>query len=721
MVMFGLILSFTSIHAHQFELYKDSAVWRDWRQLKYPRRNVGKIPSRFHKVFYGYYPYWMTNAHAYIHWDMITHVAYFSVPLNTDGTLGNLPNPSVFSAVLDSARNNGVEVHITITLFGNTNVSTFLNDANARSNAVSNIVNLVSNLAVDGVSIDFEFVTSTVRDSFNLFISSLYNALLNHPDGRKYLSIAMPAYPSWYPGYDVAFLSNNSDYLFVMAYDFHYSGSSTAGPVAPLYPSSFWGTPSVAKGIGDYISYGADRNKLILGVPYYGYRWPTLDDALGSSTTGTGSAVIFNTAEDESMTYGKRYDNYSSSPWYAYQSAGQWYQVWYDDDYSTYLKYRLVLDSSLAGAGCWALGYDGSKMELWSSIREALMDSFKVDFGVLVKPSALNVRTGPSTSYTILTTVHSGQVFVSKDWIGNWYRIHFPYKQGKAWGWVYGGIDSSGYLEGYQKGLIAIVRADILNAREGPSTTYPVITQVFKHQKFHIDSIYGNWARIDIPNISSRTKAWIHLGYADTFRLQRYPKGNLEVLSLLHGDTLYPSDTLEVFVKLKHFGYVPITDSTVLTTTNPRYRASGFYYPPQWFSPSRTVVANFPALPNQEFVFRFALYGEPTNMPGNYTEYFGVEEWNVDFWGGTDTLVVVRFYFAGTTSINVDEHAYVLEVRNNTLRFNLDKPLKIGIYDLSGRLILERTLYGRGSIDLKLPKGIYVLRAKTLLRKFIVR
>jgi hypothetical protein len=35
------------------------------------------------------------------------------------------------------------------------------------------------------------------------------------------------------------------------------------------------------------------------------------------------------------------------------------------------LKYAVVIDSNLGGAGIWALGYDGTKTELWGALRDA--------------------------------------------------------------------------------------------------------------------------------------------------------------------------------------------------------------------------------------------------------------------------------------------------------------------------------------------------------------
>ncbi|MBN2620054.1 hypothetical protein JXB22_03105 [candidate division WOR-3 bacterium] len=322
------------------------------------------------KDYYGYCPYWIdTVYYNYFQMELLTHCAYFSVDIDpATGNLSGIPNLSRFENIRDKAHSQGVIVHMTVTLFGNSSVTAFLNNGAARQNAIAAMSALVVNYGVEGVNIDFEFVTSSVRDSFSLFMYDLSQEMWNHPNGRKDVYIAAPAVPEWYPGYDVAHLADRSDGLFIMAYGFHYSGSTVAGPVSPCVPSSFWGQYCCARSIGSYIAYGADTAKLLLGVPYYGYDWPTETGDIGSNTTGSGTARIYYYAYQDAITYGRIWDDYSLTPWYRYTSGG-WHQCWYDDSASLDVKLCLVLDSLIQGAGCWALGYDRSYDHLWNVIR----------------------------------------------------------------------------------------------------------------------------------------------------------------------------------------------------------------------------------------------------------------------------------------------------------------------------------------------------------------
>ncbi len=359
-----------SIHNFEYHRYLAEAVFTP---VSDTIENYLKLIPRDREMlrnYYGYCPYWIdTSYYQYFQMELLTHIAYFSVDINpTTGNLGSIPNISRFYKIRDQGHQAGIEIHMTYTLFGNTNVSTFLNNASARQNAINNISNFMTNYGIEGANIDFEYVTSTVRDSFNLFMNDLAYELWNHATGRKSLYMASIAVPEWYPGYDIAYLSSHCDGLFIMAYDFHWSGSSIAGPVSPCVPSSFWGQYCAAKSIGSYIQYGADTAKILLGIPYYGYDWPTVSQNMGSSATGSASAVIYYYAFQNAITYGRIWDSNSLTPWYRYYTSS-WHQCWYDDSVSLDIKFGMVNDSLLQGAGCWALGYDRSYDHIWNAIR----------------------------------------------------------------------------------------------------------------------------------------------------------------------------------------------------------------------------------------------------------------------------------------------------------------------------------------------------------------
>ncbi|MCK4233036.1 T9SS type A sorting domain-containing protein [candidate division WOR-3 bacterium] len=328
----------------------------------------GERPLR--KVVFGYYPYWMGTSYNYLQYDLLSHIAYFSVTLNGDGSLGAIPNQSILENLRNAAHSNGVMVMITATQFNNAVIENLLNSASSRTNAINNLYNLTVTNSLDGVSIDFESPTNTVKDSLTLFMTELTSHFHTNLPG-SHITIATPAV-DWGNAFDYDELALNTDGLFIMAYNYYWSGSVYAGPVSPLPSSSLWGTYSVMWTVNNYIQYGIYRDKFIVGCPYYGLRWPTEDNNLKSLTRGTGSALTYSQAADSANIYMKLWDDTSKTVWYRnYISGDGWYQCWFDDSLSLRMKYQVVIDSNLCGAGIWALGYDGTKSELWGALKDA--------------------------------------------------------------------------------------------------------------------------------------------------------------------------------------------------------------------------------------------------------------------------------------------------------------------------------------------------------------
>jgi hypothetical protein len=157
-------------------------------------------------------------------------------------------------------------------------------------------------------------------------------------------------------------------------------------------------------------------DKLILGLPYYGIEWQTINDQAGATTTSYGESRTYQIAAQNAANYGRRWSELYKSPWYAYLNETNWYQCWYDDSLSLSYKYKLVLEKQLAGIGIWALGYDGARPELWGAIEDHFFstDSFPpstpTHFAVLsMGNNELTIRFHPAKNAT------SYQLFSSSD------------------------------------------------------------------------------------------------------------------------------------------------------------------------------------------------------------------------------------------------------------------------------------------------------------------
>ncbi len=323
----------------------------------------------------GYYPYWMGTAYTSFPWNLLSTIVFFSYEV--DPATGTYTNPTVINtwrttSLVPTAQSNGVEVQLCATLFGGTNLTTFLTTPAARLRCIDSLVSLIAQRNAQGVNIDFEGLPSSQRTAFVSFMQQLRDTLNRRRPGAK-LSVALPAV-DWSNAYDVSALSGICDQLFIMGYDFYWSTAPTAGPTGLLHVGQLWGGRCNSRTIVDYLASGAARSKLILGVPYYGFRYPTTTNTYPASTTGSGVSRLYHQAYAEANTYGWNWDSHSRSRYFMYQSGGQWYQTWWHDSLSLAWIYRTALMQGIAGVGMWALGYDGSRTELWGALKDHFTD-----------------------------------------------------------------------------------------------------------------------------------------------------------------------------------------------------------------------------------------------------------------------------------------------------------------------------------------------------------
>ncbi len=107
---------------------------------------------------------------------------------------------------------------------------------------------------------------------------------------------------------------------------------------------------------------------------------------------------------------------------------------------------------------------------------------------VEVTAYALNVRTGPGTSYARTGLVRRGQRYVAMARSGDWYKIYFS--GGKSV-WCHGG-----YLKTATGVKVVRVTASSLNVRRGPSTSYSKKASGTRGQLFVRISGSGTWHKI---------------------------------------------------------------------------------------------------------------------------------------------------------------------------------------------------------------------------------
>ncbi len=239
----------------------------------------------------------------------------------------------------------------------------------------------------------------------------------------------------------------------------------------------------------------------------------------------------------------------------------------------------------------------------------------------------LNVRTGPSPSYSILTTLTGNQKFVVSDYDNGWYKLHFPSGEGYSYGWCNGGTTAeNGYLTGSQATGIATVNvSSTLNVRSGPSTAYDIITTLSNGQKIALLEESGGWYRFSLPGSTGHTDGWASGTYLDiTAGGPKSPVG-AELISISAPSGLEINEDGTVDITLKNNGFSSFSPGTYLKTSNPQNHDSLFYHP-DWINTS--TVSNFSTqvLPFQQYSFSFYIHADPSLAGQTVTEYLNLYE-----------------------------------------------------------------------------------------------
>lgn len=352
---------------------------KQWDSLR-SQQNLGTFkktsfqnpPCTLNKRVFGWHPYWMGSVYQNYQWNLISDFCYFDYDVSP--TTGNNVNASfawATSQAVTDAITNGVRTHICATLFGSH--STFFGSSSAQQTFITNIINLLNSRGGNGVNIDFEGMGASHTTAFTAFMQNL-STQVKAANPNYEISMALYAV-DWSNVFDIQNLNPWVDTYIIMGYDYYYSGSSTAGPEAPLYNFQTSYNYTLARSLSFYLNKGVAPNDLLLGLPYYGREWETTSASAPSATTGgfTSSRTFTYVKNNSTGYYNNTNYNWEPNcfnPFYAFQVAGAWRQCWIDDGYSMKKKFDLVNMRGIGGIGIWALGYDDGYNDYWNAIQE---------------------------------------------------------------------------------------------------------------------------------------------------------------------------------------------------------------------------------------------------------------------------------------------------------------------------------------------------------------
>lgn len=279
----------------------------------------------------------------------LTYLTIFSYGITPAGRLINLND----QAVLSTIQPYGVSPLLLLTAmdqngqFSNLLASQVFNNPTARQMLVQEVSRMIELKGYRGVDLDFEYVLPQDTETYVHFVRELSKAL--NPMGYVVFVALAPKSSSdqqgtLYEGHDYAGMGWAANAALVMTYEWGYA----YGPPMAVAPIQ-----SVRR-VLDYAVTQIDSNKLLLGIPNYGYDWP-LPYVKGSTKARSISNVeAVQLAVRTGATI--QYDETAQSPWFSYMDAqGQAHEVWFEDARSIRAKLLLPKEYGLKGVGYWNL------------------------------------------------------------------------------------------------------------------------------------------------------------------------------------------------------------------------------------------------------------------------------------------------------------------------------------------------------------------------------
>jgi len=340
-------------------------------------------PRALTRVVYGYLPYWRLDDSiaGRLEYGLLSTVAFFGLGIKADGNIDTawrgytayLSDNAV--TVTNAAHARGVRVVPTFQLFDSsslTRMNAFLNSSTAQDRFIAQALDLMARRSADGASLDFEPLPDTIAPAFLAFVGRFGTAMkARFPTAQLTVATSAGAGLVLTTG-----LHPLVDLLFVMTYNYHGSGSRTAGPIAPLDDT----TRTVKIHISRFLARGVPAAKLVMGIGTYGYDWPVTANvpyatvrsnraAYGGVWSVTYASVTAWLAAHPAVV--RHEDTVQGSGWFTYWSSTDktWREVYFEDEQSAAAKDEYAMTQNLAGIGIWTLGNDGGYPALWDVIR----------------------------------------------------------------------------------------------------------------------------------------------------------------------------------------------------------------------------------------------------------------------------------------------------------------------------------------------------------------
>lgn len=271
---------------------------------------------------------------------------WFSVKDNK-GNISSLADETY----VQRAHNAGVEVWGLCSDFSKEiDIAVVLSNTASRERLENKLLSMAVEYNLDGLNIDFENIKEESGEDFIQFVREMAVKCSNNGivlSINNYVPVSYREYYNYEEQGEVA------DYVVIMAYDEHYSGSEEAGSVSSIG----FVNDAVSK-----ITGMVSEERVIMALPFYTRLWKLSNEGLTSAAYSMSGAQSI--LDDRGVK--PSWDTATGQYYAEYQEGGATFQIWLEEEKSIEEKLKAVTQGGVHNVSFWRLGFE--KTEVWNTV-----------------------------------------------------------------------------------------------------------------------------------------------------------------------------------------------------------------------------------------------------------------------------------------------------------------------------------------------------------------
>lgn len=326
----------------------------------------------------GFLPYWLLSKATKDYSPYLTTLTYFALRIDKDGSIVKKVSPTQYEPgwyaltsgkaddLFAQARTSHIALSLTIDSGNIDSIDSFISSASASaSTLVAQIQPLLQQYGFSDLNLDIEYTKNASDNERKNFLEFVHDVQRDLPSGITLTVEVSPVDTIQKQLIDISRIGTYANTIILMAYDYHSPDSFVAGPVAPLFGAGVESEFDVTTAV-DTLRKEIPSQKIVLGIPLYGYEWETLG-TIPRSAIIPGSGVLASNNRAETLLSACQNctvhsDDVAKESYLSFFSNDTHtnHAIFFPDSLSTAAKRDYAIENNLGGLALWALGYEGS-------------------------------------------------------------------------------------------------------------------------------------------------------------------------------------------------------------------------------------------------------------------------------------------------------------------------------------------------------------------------